>query len=105
MTEEERKEQINLVKVTGIVIMVIMGLLSVSMVILGMSISKAGERRFTLLMMSAGAGALTVILSGLTLLRVDRIKSRRALMIGGACMLVSIVVMLVLALVSLLAKS
>lgn len=105
MTEEERNEQIKLVKITGIVIMVIMGLLSASMIILGMSISKAGERRFTLLMISAGAGILTVILSGLTFLRIDRIKSRGALMTGGACTLVSIAVMLATALVSLLAQN
>lgn len=101
MTEEERREQIKFVKTTGIAVMAIMTLLSAVIVFLGILISEPGERRFTMLMISAGAGILSVISSGLTFLRIDKIKSRGALVAGVVCMSVSITVMLILALIGL----
>lgn len=104
MTEEERAERINLIRGTGIVVMVVMALMSMCMVIMGVTVSSVGESRFTMFMLSAGAGALTVIATGFTLLRIDKIKSRGGLMAGGACMIVSILAMLILALIALLGK-
>ncbi len=102
--QEERKMQIKSVKMTGIVVMSAMVLLAVSFVILGVTVSAQYPQRLAFLIAAAGAGLLTAVATGLTLLRVDKLKSRRSLMIGGGCMLLGLAVMLTLALIGLLSN-
>ena len=102
MTEEERREQIKLIKAMGIAVMAIMTLISAGLAVLGILTSEPGASRFTMLMISAGAGVLSAAASGLTFLRIDKIKSRGVLTAGVACMFVSIAVMLIFALKALL---
>ena len=102
MEDEEREMQIKSVKITGIVVMAVMILMSISLVVLGATFFSTDIKRFVLFIVSAGAGVITAAATGLTLVRVDKLKSRKSLMIGGACMLLSIIAMLVLALIALL---
>lgn len=102
MDDEERAERIKLVKMTGVAVALILTVLSACLIFLGTSISEAGENRFTLLMISAGAGILAAVSVVMTFLRIEKMKSRKSLVIGGACIMVSVAAMLVLALVSLL---
>lgn len=83
-------------------IAVLLAVLSVCMIFMGVTISQPGENKFTLLMISGGAGILAVVSVIMTFWRIEKIKSRKSLVIGSACIMVSVAVMLVLALVSLL---
>ncbi len=102
MTEEERRERIKLIKATGIAIMVTITIISVGLAALGILTAQPGTSQFSMLMIAGGAGILSVISSGLTFLRIDKIKSRGALIAGVACMFVSIAAMLIFALTALL---
>lgn len=100
--QEERNMQIKSVKLTGIVVMAAMGLLALSLVVLGVTISAQYPKRFAFLITAAVFGLLTALATGLTLLRVDKLKSRKSLAIGGACMLLGLVAMLTFAIIGLL---
>lgn len=102
MDDKEREERVKMVKTTGAAVAVLLTVLSVSLIFLGASVSEPGETKFTLLIISAGAGILAAILVMMTFWRIEKIKSRRSLVIGAVCMMLSIAVMLTLALVSLL---
>lgn len=102
MDDKERVERVKMVKSTGMAITVLLVVLSACMIFLGTAISEPGEIRFTLLMISAGAGVLAAVFVLLTFWRVEKLKSRRTLFIGAACMTLSVAAMLTLALVSLL---
>lgn len=104
MTDEELKERIKLCKMSGTVIIVVAMLFAASMVVLGATLSEPGQSRFTMLMISAAGGALTALFAGLTFLRINRLKSRKSLNLGYAGLIVSVLVMIVMALVSLLMK-
>lgn len=102
MDDKERAERVKMVKMTGMAIAVLLAVLSVSMIIMGVTISQPGENKFTFLMISGGAGILAVVSVIMTFLRIEKIKSRKSLIIGSACIMASVAAMLTLALVSLL---
>lgn len=102
MDDKERAERIKLVKTTGVAIAVVLTVLSACLIFLSMSVSQPGETRFTLLIISAVAGILAAVSVMMTFWRIEKIKSRKSLIIGSACIMVSVAAMLTLALVSLL---
>ena len=102
MDDEERKEQIKLVKTAGIAVAVIMLVLAASIIVLATTLSSAGERQFILLMISAGLCVVTAVLAVFALVRIAKVKSRKAWLVCCIGMLAALPAMMVTAVASLI---